>query len=544
MCLKNLVLCVFLTFSLGVAKAQSGGFEVLKNLELIDQIYEYLDLYFVDEIAHGKLSKTAIDAMLKELDPYTVYFHEANIEDYRLMTTGQYGGLGATMGTIEGATCLTELYEGSPAQKSGLLVGDKIVRIDNKNFIHKNADEVSNAMKGPKGTKVFIEIERSGKPMNFTITRDEIKIPDIPFAGLIDARTGYISLSSFTQTSSEEVKKTLLELQGKGMEKLVFDLRGNGGGLLMEAVKIVGFFVPKGQVVVSTKGRSKQENMMYTTQENPVAETMPLVVLIDENSASASEIVAGALQDLDRAVVLGSTSYGKGLVQRVFDLKYGSKIKLTIAKYYTPSGRCVQRLEYYDNQSGNSPKEIPDSLLKQFKTKNGRTVIDGRGIEPDVEIKDSIVEAFTQALVSNNMFFHYATRFHGAHPSIDSVPNFELSNEDYTDFQSFVNAKNFQFQTKELALMEKIKKELEKSNEYNEVAKSYEVLYHQLQKPVSWYFEREKTQIKSELEREIIGRYYFHKGQSKYDFQHSNVLKKAQFILSNPSEYKSILQKK
>lgn len=544
MCLRNLFLCVFFTLSIGVTKAQSGNFEVLKNLELIDQIYEYLDLYFVDEIAHGKLSKTAIDAMLKELDPYTVYYHEANIEDYRLMTTGQYGGVGATIGSMDGATCLTELYEGSPAQKSGLLVGDKVVRIDNKNFSDKKAEDVSNALKGPKGTTVLLEVERAGKPMSFTITRDEIQIPDIPYAGLMDARTGYISLSSFTQTASEEVKKNILALQAKGMEKLVFDLRGNGGGLLMEAVKIVGFFVPKGQVVVNTKGRSKQENMVYTTQENPIAEKMPLVVLIDENSASASEIVAGALQDLDRAVILGNTSYGKGLVQRSLDLKYGSKIKLTIAKYFTPSGRCVQRLEYYDNNNGSMPKEIPDSLLKQFKTRNGRTVIDGRGIEPDVEIKDSIAGEFAQALYSKNMFFHYATQYHATHTSIDSAANYVLSNQDFSDFQSFVNSRHFQFQTKELILMEKLKNELEKSNQYSVVEKSYEALKNQLQKPITSYFEEEKTQIKSELEREIIGRYYYQKGQSTYSFKNSNVLKKAKFILSNTSEYQSILQKK
>jgi carboxyl-terminal processing protease len=535
---------VFFTLSIGVTKAQSGNFEVLKNLELIDQIYEYLDLYFVDEIAHGKLSKTAIDAMLKELDPYTVYYHEANIEDYRLMTTGQYGGVGATIGSMDGATCLTELYEGSPAQKSGLLVGDKVVRIDNKNFSDKKAEDVSNALKGPKGTTVLLEVERAGKPMSFTITRDEIQIPDIPYAGLMDASTGYISLSSFTQTASEEVKKNILALKAKGMEKLVFDLRGNGGGLLMEAVKIVGFFVPKGQVVVNTKGRSKQENMVYTTQENPIAEKMPLVVLIDENSASASEIVAGALQDLDRAVILGNTSYGKGLVQRSLDLKYGSKIKLTIAKYFTPSGRCVQRLEYYDNNNGSMPKEIPDSLLKQFKTRNGRTVIDGRGIEPDVEIKDSIAGEFAQALYSKNMFFHYATQYHASHGKIDSVDSFSLTNQDYAEFQSFVRSKNFQFQTKELILMEKLKNELEKSNQYSVVEKGYEALKNQLQKPITSYFEEEKTQIKSELEREIIGRYYYQKGQSTYSFKNSNVLKKAKFILSNTSEYQSILQKK
>ena len=349
---------------------QSESFEELKSLELMDQIYEHLDMYFVDEVAHGKLSKTAIDAMLKELDPYTVYYHEANIEDYRLMTTGQYGGIGALIGTMDNEIYITDPYEGNPAQKAGLQAGDKILRIDKKSVVGKTVEEASNALKGPKGTQVSLEVERNGKTMIVDVIRDEIKIPDIPYAGMLSEKTGYISLSSFTQTAGEEVKKNILDLQSKGMTKMILDLRGNGGGLLMEAVKIVGFFVPKGQVVVTTKGRSKQENMVYKTLEAPIAEKLPLVILIDEGSASASEIVAGALQDLDRAVVVGNTSYGKGLVQRTFDLKYGSKMKLTIAKYYTPSGRCVQRLEYYDDANGGKPTEIADSLLQKFSTKS------------------------------------------------------------------------------------------------------------------------------------------------------------------------------
>ncbi|MFM2037645.1 MAG: hypothetical protein RL432_584 [Bacteroidota bacterium] len=536
------VLAIVLLFNAFLTRAQSAGFEELKSLELMDQIYEHLDLYFVDEVGHGKLSKTAIDAMLNELDPYTVFYHEANIEDYRLMTTGQYGGIGASLGKIGDDTYVTDLYENSPAQKGGLLAGDIILRVDNKSVTQKTTDEISNALKGPKGTNVTIEVQRAEKTVTFELTRDEIKIPDIPFAGLIDETIGYISLSSFTQTAAEEVKKKLLELQGKGMKKLIFDLRGNGGGLLMEAVKIVGFFVPKGQEVVSTKGRSKQENMVYKTQENPIAESLPLVVLIDENSASASEIVAGALQDLDRAVILGNTSYGKGLVQRTFDLKYGSKMKLTIAKYYTPSGRCVQRLDYYDQNSGSSPKEIPDSLLQQFQTKNGRTVMDGRGIEPDIQLVDSVKSGFTKALIREHMIFHYATQFHASHPTIATPDKFNLSSEEYNSFITFVKGRNFTYTSYEASLLEKLKSSLEKNNDFSKVSQNYEALKQQLNTPVIQDLENHRMEILPLLEAEIIGRYYYEKGQNQYGFKNNVITTKAASILQNEQEYKSLLK--
>jgi carboxyl-terminal processing protease len=538
-----LLALVFL-FNATFSHAQSAGFEELKSLELMDQIYEHLDLYFVDEVGHGKLSKTAIDAMLNELDPYTVFYHEANIEDYRLMTTGQYGGIGASLGKIGEETYITELYENSPAQKGGLLAGDIILRVDNKSVAEKTTEEISNALKGPKGTTVALEVQRADKAVTFNLTRDEIKIPDIPFAGLVNESIGYISLSSFTQTAAEEVKKNVLDLQGKGMKKLIFDLRGNGGGLLMEAVKIVGFFVPKGQVVVTTKGRSKQENMVYKTQENPIAENLPLVVLIDENSASASEIVAGALQDLDRAVIVGNTSYGKGLVQRTFDLKYGSKMKLTIAKYYTPSGRCVQRLDYYDQNSGSTPKEIPDSLLQQFQTKNGRTVIDGRGIEPDIPLVDSIESGFTKALIQQHLIFHFATQFHSSHSTIEAPDKFKLSQEDYDNFKTFVQARNFTYTSFETSLLEKLKSSLEKNNEFTRVSKSYAALQEQLKKPLIEDLESHREEVVSILEEEIVGRFYFEKGRNQYGFRNNAVLNKASSILQNEQEYKSLLKLK
>jgi carboxyl-terminal processing protease len=521
--------------------AQSEAFEELKSLEILDQIYENLDLYFVDEIQHGKLSKIAIDAMLNELDPYTVYYHEANIEDYKLMTTGQYGGVGALIGTINGFAYITDPYEGNPAQKAGLKAGDKILTIDKRDMQGKSMEAVSDAMKGPKGTAVNIEIERQGTRLSFNVTRDEIKIPDVPYAGMLKDKIGYIALSSFTQTASEEIKKNLLELQGKGMEGLILDLRGNGGGLLIEAVKIVNFFVPKGQVVVSTKGRAKQENMVYTTLSDPLAEKLPLVVLVDEGSASASEIVAGSLQDLDRAVVIGATSYGKGLVQRTFDLKYGSKIKLTIAKYYTPSGRCVQRLEYYDNVNENHSKEIPDSLLQKFKTKNGREVIDGRGIEPDVKIEDSLFSDITRALLTQNKIFLFANDYVAKNETLSSPESYVFTEKNMKDFIGFLEKSNFMYESTSEKYMSKLKAELEQKNQFAKVEPAFLELQKKLKIPFQDFILAHTEEIGNLMENEIIGRYYYQKGKNIHAFRKDPVTKSAIDLLQNLEQYKKTL---
>lgn len=538
--LTQILFCFSLLFY-ALSYGQSESFEELKSLELMDQIYEHLDLYFVDEVAHGKLSKTAIDAMLKELDPYTVYYHEANIEDYRLMTTGQYGGIGALIGNMDNEIYITDPYEGNPAQKAGIQAGDKILRIDRKPISGKSVEEASNALKGPKGTTVSLELERNGQILNLDIVRDEIKIPDVPYSGMLTGTTGYISLSSFTQTAGEEIKKNIQDLQSKGMTNMILDLRGNGGGLLIEAVKIVGFFVPKGQVVVTTKGRSKQENMVYKTMETPIAEKLPLVVLIDEGSASASEIVAGALQDLDRAVVVGNTSYGKGLVQRTFDLKYGSKMKLTIAKYYTPSGRCVQRLEYYDDANDGKPRVIADSLLQKFNTKNGRPVIDGRGIEPDIKIEDSVYSDYTRALLAKHHIFYFASAYRNTHPSIASAETFELSDEALEEFRTYLSNKGFVYTSPELRALERIKEALEKKQQFSAVSGEFSALNDRLLKASSSYFETNKTEIKGLLTQEIIGRYYFQKGELIYAFKSDEVVVRGMDILTKEKEYKSTL---
>jgi carboxyl-terminal processing protease len=527
-----------------VSSGQSNGFEVLKSLELMDQIYQHLEMYYVDEPQAGKISKAGIDAMLKELDPYTVYYHESNIEDYRLMTTGQYGGIGALIRKIDEFTVIAEPYEGNPAHKAGLRAGDKIITIDGKIMKGLASDEVSSSLKGPKGTTIKVEIERPnvGKK-TISVTRDEIKLPDVPYSGMINSSVGYIKLNSFTQTASADVKSAFAKLKDDGMKELVLDLRGNGGGLLIESVKIVNMFVKKGETVVTTKGRVSEENRVYKTLENPIDLTIPLVVLIDEGSASASEIVAGSLQDLDRAVIIGETSFGKGLVQRTYDLKYGSKVKLTIAKYYTPSGRCVQRLEYYDKKEGERPSEVPDSLIKVFKTVNGRDVIDGRGIEPDVQVDQKEISRLTATIYAKNLLFNYATEYASKNESIPEAGSFGLSDEEFAVFSKYVMEQEFNYTTASEEMLKKMKATAEAEGFFEESKAEYEALLDKVHPSKERDLEKFRPEIQQLLENEIVSRYYFQKGRAKDAFRNDPVLQRGIQILQNSGEYNTILKK-
>ena len=526
------------------SRAQSRGFEILKNLELMDQIHEYLDLYYVDEPATGYISKVAIDEMLNELDPYTVFYHESNMEDYRLMSTGQYGGIGALIRKMKEYTCIVQPYENSPAFTSGLKAGDKILSIDGVSMIGKSSDDVSSFLKGPRGTTIEVEIDR---PIighkTFQVTREEIKLPDLPYSGMLSNNIGYVKLSSFSQTAFNSVKNAFDELKEQGMETAILDLRDNGGGLLIEAIRIVNLFIPKGQLVVSTKGRLKEENRAYKTQEKPAFPDMRIVVLINERSASASEIVAGSLQDLDRAIVVGGQSYGKGLVQRTYDLKYGSKLKLTISKYYTPSGRCVQRLEYYEKGDKDKPTEISDTLLTKFKTKNGRDVIDGRGVFPDIAVEQKKLGRLASLLLIHDVIFDFATDFANTRDSIVSPESFKLSDEDYRNFISFVLKSNqFSYETaSEIKL-----KELKEITEDEGYSEAIETAYQAIEKLVSANLEKDLLSIQPEISRwiesEIISRFYFQSGVSRHSFRFDLDVIKAKELLINLDMYNNILQ--
>lgn len=538
---KIIVLLVALFFSMTV-KAQSNGFEVIRSLELMDQIYEQLDKYYVDDVKAGSLSKTAIDAMLKELDPYTVYYHESNIEDYQLMTTGQYGGIGALIRKKGDFVFIAEPYEGEPAQKSGLKAGDKILSIDGVSMEKKNSSEVSSALKGPKGTTIEIEVERNNsKKEVITVERGEIKLPDVPYSGLLKNEAGYIKLNSFTRTASSEVKKALVQLKKDGAKSIILDLRGNGGGLLIEAVNIVNLFIPKNQVVVTTKGRVIEENRTYKTKQDPVDLDIPVVVLVNESSASASEIVSGSLQDLDRAVVVGTRSFGKGLVQRTYDLDYGSKMKLTIAKYYTPSGRCVQRLEYYDKLDSDSAEEIPDSLITIFKTKNGREVIDGRGVEPDESVKQRELSRLTITLLRNNFIFDYATDFYYSHSTIDAAEKFEISDDMYEEFKSYILNQEFTYSTASEEMLNRMKETAKNEGFYNDLKSEFESLMSKVTPSKERDLEKFKTQIKLLLENEIISRYYYQNGRAIQSFKDDVFINTSLEILQNKARYNTIL---
>jgi carboxyl-terminal processing protease len=458
-----------------------------------------------------------------------------------MMQTGQYGGIGALIRKIGDYVIIAEPYKDKPAHNAGLIAGDKILSIDGRSMVDKSSEEVSNALKGPKGSEILIEYDRPGKGKGTaTVNRDEIKLPDVPYSGMIGDKIGYAKLNSFTQTASKNVRAAFLELQEKGMEKFILDLRGNGGGLLIEAVDIVNFFTPKKQLVVSTKGRILDENRKYTTRNNPIDLEIPVVVLVNEGSASASEIVSGALQDLDRAVIIGSTTFGKGLVQRTFDLKYGSKMKLTIAKYYTPSGRCVQKLDYYHKKDGDV-NEVPDSLIKVFKTKNGRDVIDGRGIEPDMLIEQEELARLTAILIGKNIIFDFATEFALKNDSITSAEDFKLSNEAYQEFKKTVLATDFDYSTATQNGLEEMMEIAKKEGYDSSIISEYEALYEKVKASKEKDLDLFKKQIIEIIENEIVSRYYFQEGRVLNSFNHDKALQDALKVLKDIKAYNGIL---
>ncbi len=520
---------------------QDVDFEILKNLELFELVYKTIDLNYVDEPDPGALMKAAIDAMLYELDPYTNYIPESLIEDYKLMSTGQYGGIGAIIRQSGEDVIVVDPHEGFPAQKAGLMAGDIFLEIDGKSLTALTSDEVSEKLKGKPGTSLDVKIERDGKSITVKLVREEIKFSPVPYFGMLDEEKGYIKLSSFTQTAFEDVQAAFADLKAQGMKKLVLDLRENGGGLLVEAVKIVNMFVEKETEIVSIRGRDESVNKTYKAFMKALDTKMPLVVLVDGNSASASEIVSGALQDLDRAVIIGQTSYGKGLVQRPLDLKYNAKVKVTIAKYYTPSGRCIQKLDYSHRQAGDRAGAISDSLLTTFKTKNGRTVIDGRGIEPDLVIPIKEYAILTATIVIKNILFDYATQFQRTHPQIGDSKTFKVTDEIYADFTAFVLAQDFEYTTASLQLLKDLEEAAQKEESYNPAQAEFEALMAKLKPSKVEDLLKYKAELIPLIEDEIVGRYFYQKGRIIHSLVDDEYIKSAIEILNDIPRYKKVL---
>ena len=538
--LKVLFLLPIVFLMTSSQKTDPDYFEISKNLKLVASVYEKINNYYVDEILPGRVMKKGIDAMLKSLDPYTVYISEAQIEDFRFTTTGEYGGIGASIKKRNNKTLISELYENSPAKKSGLIPGDEIKTIDEIEISNKTLEEIGSLLKGPAESIINLKIIRNNQPLEKLVKREKIQIPAVNFHKKINPSTGIIKLTSFTNTASAEFKKALSSLQDDKIKNLIIDLRANGGGLLNEAVKIVNFFIPKGQEVVSTKSRIKEMNRSYTTQALPIAQDLSLVVLVDEYSASASEIVAGSLQDLDKAIVIGNTSFGKGLVQQTKPVSFGGQIKLTVAKYYTPSGRCIQKLDYSTVQG--SSKKIEDSLVKKFKTKNGRTVYDSRGIEPDIKIEPQYFSAVTQNLLVKDVIFDFVNDNINYYKKDSLFPeSFVMSDTAYSTFMTYAVNKKMDYQTESSQQLKEFVKIAKKEKYVEENEGVFKLLDSIFKVDLSKDLKKHDKEIKFFLENEFISRKHFQKGRMESSVKQDPYIEQAISVFKNTIKYNQIL---
>lgn len=537
-----------LIVSIALASVFSVGFvdsyfEVSKNLDIFATLFRELNIYYVDDTDPGELMKTGIDAMLESLDPYTNYIPESNIEDYKLMTTGQYGGIGALIQQHGSYVVISEPYEGFGAHKAGLWAGDKLLKIDGKDVKDKSTSEIRDLLLGQPGTTLNITVERPGteQPIEKKVVREEVKIDDVPYYKMYPNDIGYIKLNGFTESASAEVKAAFYKLKEQNAKSLILDLRGNGGGLMKEAIDIVNFFVPKGSEVVSTKGKISDWDKVYKATSMPIDTEIPIVVLIDEMSASASEIVSGALQDHDRGVVIGNRSFGKGLVQQVRPLSYNSKLKVTVAKYYTPSGRCIQKLDYSHKDEDGKVNAIPDSLIREFKTlKKQRSVFDGMGIEPDIKVEKREISDITTSLYLKNHLFDYATDFKLKNNEIPEIAEFSITDEEYDKFIKFLNGKDYDYTTESEALLEKLEKAAKADKYFKSLESEYNALLNKLKHNKEEDLFTFKDEIKYILETEIATRYFYQKGKMEAALKTDPVMEKAIEVLSDKQKYDAV----
>jgi len=549
-----IILALLLPIGL-VAQERQNNFEIAKSLDIYNSLLRELNLNYVDEINPGELNESAIKAMLDGLDPYTVFIPESDIENAKFMTTGEYGGIGALIQYDGEWTRISEPYYGWPAQKAGLIAGDVILEVNGVDCKKKNTQQVSELLKGQPNTEVTIKIRRYGedKPLTKTLTREKVKIDNIPYYKVFDNGVAYLQLSGFTRDAAREMKEKVLEMKNSHQLKgFILDLRGNGGGLMNEAVDIVNLFIPKGKAVVSMKGKAANTNSVHPTMNDPVDLEIPLAVLVDGNSASASEIVAGSLQDYDRAVIIGERTFGKGLVQNIFPLSYNTQVKVTVAHYYIPSGRCIQEIDYSKNRNRDSDTlnsklstlNSQDTLGKPFQTLGGRTVYEGHGITPDVKVKRDPYATVTAYLYGKNYIFDYASKYYHEHKTIDSADRFQIDEATYQDFMKFVKDKNFSYTTESEKAIEKLKKTAKDEGYLDKIQPQID----QLEKNFAAEKENDllsnRKDIEELLRSEIVGRYYYQKGRIVAALNDDPDIKRAFEILLNTNgkdEYHSIL---
>ena len=539
-----LVVISILIISLVSISFTDNYFEIAKNLDIFTSLYKELNTYYVDETDPGKLMKKGIDAMLKSLDPYTTYIPESEIEDFRFMTTGQYGGIGAIITKKDDYVVISEPYEGFPAHKAGLMAGDKILEINGVSAKGKTTEEVSRILKGQPNTSVTLLMERKNqnKPFEVNFDREKVTIKSVPYSGFVSKGIGYIKLRSFTRDCSKEIKNALSGLKKEQeLKGLILDLRSNPGGLLNESINIANIFIERGKEVVSTKGRIKDWEKIYKTVNRPEDTETPLVVLINQGSASASEIVSGVMQDFDRGVIIGNKSFGKGLVQQSRKLSYNSQLKVTIAKYYIPSGRCIQALDYSNRNEDGSVGKIPDSLKTAFKTNNGRIVYDGGGIEPDIKIKKIKISNISISLIKERLFFDYATDYRLKYDSILSAKKFRFSEKDFEDFKSFLTNKEYQYTTKTEEVVADLKEKAEDEFYLDDIATEYDALVKKLETNKKDDINKFKGEIKEIITSEIVSRYFYQKGRIIATLQFDKSVNQAISLLNDRARYDNIL---
>ena len=520
------------------------NFAIAKNLEIYFSLFRELNMFYVDEVNPEELVKTSIDEMLKSLDPYTNFISEDQMEDFRFMTTGEYAGIGALIGNQNGKIVISEPYEGFPAQKFGLKAGDIILEVEGKPTENMSTEDVSNLLKGPAKRPVKIKLQRPGekKPYEVDVIREKISIDAVPYYGMIDNNTAYIRLSNFTVNCNEDIKKAYLDLKKSKPNALILDMRSNPGGLLQEAVKIVNMFVSQGDEIVSTRGKVKQWDKVYKATSSPLDTTIRIAVLTNSASASASEIVAGAIQDLDRGLVIGSRTFGKGLVQTTRDLSYNTKLKVTTAKYYIPSGRCIQALDYSNRNEDGSVGHVPDSLISEFKTKKGRIVYDGGGIIPDVVVEPEQLSNLSVALLTRFMIFDFATKFSNETASVAAPEEFVITEDIYSRFEQFLKDNNFEYTSESEQLLQELEKAAKEEKYYNLAEKEFESMRERLEPHLNKDLEVFSEEIKSLLENEIVSRYYYQKGAIRSSIGEDKVIQTAIEKLNTDMAYNSYLE--